>query len=107
MIAKKPDNGGEQGDRRCKPLLDKLPASLAIPVLVLSLVTPFVWAVLAHRQPLAGIIGAPLAIVAYFKMRYGGRGFGPLWLELVDMIVVLGNLGSFALSCVVAGRTWF
>jgi hypothetical protein len=89
------------------PLLRRLPTPLAVAILTLSVVTPFVWVATAHWHPLIGIVGAPLVIVGYGKITSGGRSFGPLWVELLGMVIVLGNVSAFILSLIVAIRTRF
>ena len=107
MATEKQQGDPEPAGPRRTPLLHRLPTVLAVLVLVLAFASPYVWVVLAAvRCPLAGIIGAPLVAVLYSRMRFGGGIFGPLWLELVDMVVILGNAGSFVFSCVVAVRNW-
>jgi hypothetical protein len=47
-----------------------------------------------------------LALVAYSRLRGRRMGFGPLWLEMVDMGVLLGNTGIFLVSCVILAWRW-
>jgi hypothetical protein len=56
--------------------------------------------------PLAGLPASVLAIVGYAKCRYGGGRFGPLWLEMVDMMVLLGNAAAFVVSCALLVQQW-
>jgi hypothetical protein len=58
-------------------------------------------------HPAIGPVLSPLLIWAYSKFRngvYGGEGFGPLWLELIDVYIILGNAGAFVVGCILAVR---
>lgn len=107
MTASNLHNEAKQAEPSHRPLLLRLPTPIAIAILILSVTAPFVWSAMTHWNPLVGIIGAPVAVAAYGKMRFGGRSFGPLWLELVDVIVLVGNVIAFILSSVAAIRIWF
>jgi hypothetical protein len=78
--------------------------SLAMLLIVSALCASHVALFLAG--PLAALLASVLAITIYIKYRYGGGIFGPLWLELIDIAVLLGNAGIFLTSCIILIWRW-
>ncbi len=71
-------------------LLSRVPTPLALLILMVCLFGPYVtvW-ILGPAWGLIGIVVVPV----YIKIRYPSRGFGPMWLTMLDMIIVFGNSG--------------
>lgn len=63
--------------------------------------------VLLTIGPWAALPAAVLAIVIYCMCRHGESGFGPLWLEMVDVLTVFGNAGIGLFSIVQLVRPLF
>jgi 4-hydroxybenzoate polyprenyltransferase len=95
------------------PLLFRLPTAVALAVLGLVLCAPVVAAALAGRHPGLALTVGLTACAGYLVIRWESkqskrRGFGPLWLEMVDMAVVFGNIGAILFACwrIVAQLIW-
>jgi hypothetical protein len=56
--------------------------------------------VLVAFGPPVALLTSVLVLSIYSWWRNGGSGFGPLWLELVDLGVFFGNATAFVISAI-------
>jgi hypothetical protein len=94
------DSRGGPKSQKSRPLLVRMPLPLGVVVLlVLSYGLAVFWMWLNPRLPYATIVGAPLTVLAYYKVCYGGKRPSMGW---IGIGVLVGNGVAFVLACLYA-----